>query len=106
MKAASRELSSELYTLSRWSNTDYIYVEAGHKPAMVSKERAFLKRWDFLYPAYDLSYLFEKLKLQIYQQSTNDQLKIFTMMIEHNQPADVLTKLAIELFKQGILTLE
>lgn len=108
MNVASLELSKELYELSGWTGTALLWQPDGDIGLMgpTSSERP---------PAYDLGYLLRKLPLVRLQHVAleSDDLKRWlcsvksVSMAEHAEtPENAAAKLAIELFKQGVLTKE
>lgn len=114
MNVASLELCKDLVYTSEWGGTEYFYLNN----ALV--HRSMLDDDDFLgevIPAYDLGYLLRKLPpedkeigyLNLCQDGVNwmcRYTKLSATMIysKADIPEDAAAKLAIELFKQGILT--
>lgn len=133
MNVASLKLCKELYELSGWnydsesggrwygwSKKAQLYV-LDHAPAEDYKKPAFI-------PAYNLGYLFRRLPARYWHEDEHrwdalhltkwDRLKNGGIVyfaeywtpykspfrVEAGTPEDALAKLAIELFKQGILT--
>lgn len=100
MKVASLEYCKELYKLSRWGSED---VSPG-------AEDKYIKR-------YDLGYLIRKMPAVTYLTSDGDEfVASYTPNIEiielgktaqywfgSKKPEDALCRLAIELWKQGVL---
>lgn len=111
MNVASLELSKELFELSGWKDTHFSYRAT---PSNSGKDYRVIDispniQQDI--PAYDLGYLLRKLPSQI--ALTKGIFYACTWIAEdHNDshnfiaktPEDAVAKLAIELFKQGILT--
>lgn len=120
MNVASLELCKELYELSEW----------GADGVRVAKYRknGFLVTWGYMrlmkgeIPAYDLGYLLRKLPAQFGKRGSNsaeclrlakDKDRYLAGYIgvdlvwgfpcEADTPEDAACKLAIELFKQGVL---
>lgn len=110
MNIVSLELSKELYKLSKWSDTDEQCSEiVNHR-----------SKW---YPAYDLGYLLRKLPETIERDGlyTNIGLAKYSskgagwrasyggtynkglMGSSFNSPEDAVAKVAIKLFKEGLL---
>lgn len=98
---ASFELCKELYELSGWESGQWVNVNTGTK-------------LDGRYPAYDLGYLLRKLPTtEIYhgRNKTGDYKAEWRFYGGDSKvirfwaatPEDAACKLAIELFKQGIL---
>jgi len=132
MNVASRELCEELYRLSRWGRLDDSELNWYFK---FGKHLGDDERWSITgneemgeYPAYDLGYLLRKLPAEVEEFSEtyhltyelllakyeanefhadywwNDDLRF--NMVPSGTPEDALVTLAIELFKQGVLTRE
>lgn len=96
---ASLELCRELHELSGWEDVD----QFSRKPGFVQKPMGSL-------PLYDLGYLLRKLPPQTRLFKAREStygIAIGTMVEKYKQfadtPEDAAAKLAIELFKQGIL---
>lgn len=119
MNVASLELCKELYKLSGWINTTEVWIKNGTITGAITKYELEINKLDgfYLHPAYGLGYLLRKLQplgtsirangFGTWEVETDSeevgsdeysQLE-FTM----NTPEDAACKLAIELFKQGIL---
>ena len=124
MNVASLELCRELYELSGWRNTEHNYP--GEK---ISKGTAGTKDDPHIVtviPAYDLGYLLRKLPMQIPSESGDEDDNYcfqltegleakwqidyrdrydgqFTAVVD-DIPENAACQLAIELFKQGVLT--
>lgn len=120
---ASLNLCKELYELSGWNKpTDgslprFYYAGNGEVYGAESWNHE-----DFDCPAYDLGYLLRKLPLtddigsyiELYKLSVNGSVRyvVFTrpnatpFNSEADTPEDATAKLAIELFKQNVLTKE
>ena len=124
MNVASLELCKELYELSGWSNTDnyHCLMATTPKESWVVLDRAASKIRN--YPAYDYIYLLNKMPMghpvsKIYAElrsqrifkdawgiswrTEDDEVEVY---VESSNIVDAAAKLAIELFKQGILTRE
>lgn len=123
MNTANLELCQELYALSGWDyESQYVHATDNY-----SDERAkhLLTRgmlgenpydpnlkYKFVAPAYDLGYLIRKLPNKIIVEHSSNiwwaRHDDFTdkgdISINADTPENALAKLAIELFKQGILT--
>ncbi len=125
MTTASLELCKELYELSGWVRTGqewsrwYQGVLVFNEPAEVYEgEYRVINvppwRDETTYPAYDLGYLLRKLpqntfvkqlESTIYHaEDYNFDTDTCNSAIDKSTPEDALADLAIELFKQGILT--
>lgn len=120
MHKASLELSRELYELSGWEGNDRWYMtDPGGKvigtatPRIFKHDRDYENGYRTDTPAYDLGYLLRMLPpFTAVQKSDVD----FNANFAHNDgklevfradtPEDAACRLAIELFKQGILTKE
>lgn len=128
MNVASLELCKKLFELSGWNGADKMweqwtsrYNEGGLAPPQVANEgdadRDFqngLLAWQPI-PAYDLGYLLRKLPTAIdltHYSFSPWAAGYFGELVEDkltstgDTPEDAACKLAIELFKQGILTKE
>lgn len=110
MNVASKELCEELYKLSQWDNTYWLYVEGG----LVTAEEYRLDKWENGVFAYDLDYLLRKLTMYEHNRETFHLEYYWNVnrwacgylgedFEDAEIPEDALCKLAIELFKQGIL---
>ena len=128
MNVASLELCKELYELSGWSKTHMLWHKSANPmralsswlPTTTEAYWSFVKenRGDevLTIPAYDLGYLLRKLPpedkklgyLDLCQDGTNwmaryTKLSATMMHAKADTPEDAAAKLAIELFKQGML---
>jgi hypothetical protein len=115
MNVASLYLCKELYELSRWGLEHKSEFEGKY---WVGTEETGYKL-DFLrgipaysntYPAYDLGYLLRKLPAfrlektdKGYHTDYFSGTEVFVGATEAETPEDATVKLAIELFKQGVL---
>jgi hypothetical protein len=121
MNVASLELCEELYGLSDWFDTYAKYYELDRIPQLlpsitIGNEPLGVHQLVMKAPAYSLDYLLRQLpnkrvKLRNYSdghwkcQYTLDIGRHVKDYIEHaDTPEDAAAKLAIELFKQGVLT--
>jgi hypothetical protein len=120
MNVANLELCRELYELSGWKKTDALFV--GYKSALTDKFDYHLldKRDADSYkhakkvPAYDLGYLLRKLPTNTMLEKLESNIwhiELYNhpnepIKIERDTPEDATAKLAIELFKRGILNKE
>jgi hypothetical protein len=122
MDRASLELCKELYELSGWDGTEAKYVNAAHNdPQEYTQLVGDIDGGGYyrVIPAYDLGYLLRKLPSRIEHDYPND-LEItkeddekYWAAYSHvdddiisesgDTPEDAACKLAIELFKQGVL---
>lgn len=138
MNVASLELCKELYELSGWAQTYFIWMDLQDQEPFVSDGKtggirkadgtpgtyqdAFDGGTDWL-PAYDLGYLMRKLQTELEagkdDYTPKDEFlldclydiwtcrttwnKYKNYSAEADTPEDCAAKLAIELFKQGIL---
>ncbi len=115
MNVANLKLCRELYELSGWNDTTFRWLmnipEPFHVNAMIKAERKVSTS------AYDLGYLLrklpqntklEKLESSIWSVEDFDSKNEGEphCIVELSTPEDAACKLAIELFKQGILTKE
>lgn len=129
MNVASLPLCKELYELSAWKGEDdYIgwvkgfkgqpYIHEPHTDDMGYKQS------DWLAPAYDLGYLMRKLPASILEADSEQYIWMFIekdddgygggyqdingqthkLYYAADTPEDAACLLAIELFKQGVLT--
>lgn len=120
MTTASLELCKELYELSGWmmeSNMPYFYYDHNHNYALTMANTVVNSGLDNP-PAYDLGYLLRKLpvfipkhngltlipyvdgKWEIYYDAPKGVKDVRAF---DDTPEDAACKLAIELFKQGVL---
>ena len=113
MNVASLELCKELYELSGWNDTDLAHAEEA--------ERVFLAAYNYgefgyeairLAPAYDLGYLLRKLPEQVTLSCFRSSWRCEVLIpndiatVSADTPEDAAAKLAIELWKQGVLSRE
>lgn len=120
MNVASLNICKELYELSGWTWTEKCWETRTNqgwninlRPYADSSQNDGLSRY---YPAYDLGYLLRKLPVVTEVHKYSDHFharyvnvkRLIDEPIEINSgtPEDATAKLAIELFKQGILTKE
>lgn len=135
MTATSLEVSKELYEVSGWKGTYFTHATFRNESSpedqrqivhrtiedldecMRLRNRSFIKDLK-LVPAYDLGYLLRKLPGFV-EVSTNPAQSIFSVRtiipgewvpggftVQMDTPEDAAAKLAIQLFKQGILKKE
>lgn len=113
MNVASLELCKELYELSGWDDgslQDYYHLDKN------GKGTAWRKEVDRTIPAYPLGFLLRKLPYKLPNTHINHWLTISMgaasavakysdseLVKRGDTPEDAACKLAIELFKQGIL---
>lgn len=107
MNVASLELCKELYELSGWNEAEALRQEIHFDPNSLVNSAYTL-------PRYDLGYLMRELPevTVVFRQRAgtswrchyNPEDSIATLGCEADTPEDAAAKLAIELFKQGILT--
>lgn len=118
MNVASLDLCKELYELSKWADTYMMWGNDDESNDRVLKNDLYMGV-DYLAPAYDLGYLLRKLPykldnnkfLQVSMGSVSavarygavGQAKL-SLIKRADTPENALCKLAIELFKQGVLT--
>jgi hypothetical protein len=125
MNVASLELCKELYELSGWITPDFSYVSDNIRN---DDERNYARQFrpvyegmakepgTYRFPAYDLGYLLRKLpapkgsgnlKLEL-SSDTNQWYCYYGIGIYYgataDTPEDAAAKLAIVLFKQGVLS--
>lgn len=130
MNVASLELSKELYELSGWGlDTGRFYNPDGSVMNLSLKELVGeLPNWAIC-PTFDLGYLLRKLPAEVASQEYDGEearlwlrkdqdlyFGFYAVMTKKNcrsdfgvsadSPEDAAAKLAIELFKQGVLTRE
>jgi hypothetical protein len=120
VNVASLELCSELYELSGWGSQEFWWTEVADYPfdrnKWIAHNQGNIPR---KYPAYDLGYLLRKLPAMIDGDcvtlthadkwgASYEGLRGGALMSRFIQsadtPEDTAAKLAIELFKQGVLT--
>lgn len=111
MNVASLELSEELYELSGWNDTEYDYCRNSDSEWSAwnqsdQHERSYpgFKRG---VPAYDLGHLLRKLPPYTLIQNVQERWKVYAegqTIFSETSPEDAAAELAIELFKQGVLT--
>lgn len=117
MQVASKELSEELYGLSGWLEDHWFYTNRFNYPVEYDLRVANAlqgcvfepKKGDI--PAYDAGFLLRKLpsttRLSKYAQNSfrteHDRGDQGYFDVADDTPEDALCKLAIELFKAGIL---
>ncbi len=112
MNVASLEICQQLYELSEWNDTHSVYYSnAGKYSAGVQcKDFVFDKPANI--PAYDLGYLIRKLDGFDVRLDYSNQWRRWYCWHDKGMgngayadtPEDAACKLAIELFKQGVLT--
>lgn len=121
MNVASLDLCKDLYELSGWNDTYTMWGEDDDSNVRMLKNDYYIGV-DYLAPAYDLGYLLRKLPNNMesgngkthwltlspldreawsasYEYENNDANQLEWA----NTPEDAAAKLAIQLFKQGIL---
>lgn len=112
MNIASLELCKELWRLSGWT-TDWHYIAEKNPGIIVAASWREHEGEKYICPAYDLGYLLRKLgdllnlDLMLYTEDGKwraDVEQDYSMKAD--TPEDATCKLAIELFKQGVLTAE
>lgn len=115
MNVASLELCKKLYELSGWLSTDFEYSGLNEVVYWPPEVQAKDPRPFPDIPAYDLGFLLRKLpvgcyvsKAKAHNTASTGNFRSgrygFPITERADTPADAVTKLAIELFKQGILT--
>lgn len=125
MNVASRELCEELYELSGWRSTDWVWArheKTGEYRVQWIQDTDTGYYWVQDGVAYDLGYLLDKMVerktgLTLYHVHSTMQWECFYAgkffeygtdtqhwETQDSNPANAACKLAIELFKQGILT--
>lgn len=113
MNVASLELCKELYELSGWEDTEKWLTASDLLPEIIDgKKTGNLKREQV--PAYDLGYLLRKLPpVTKVINCSNEKTQIYGALFPElkltfhgDTPEDAACKLAIELFKQGVLPKE
>lgn len=113
MNVASLELCKELYELSGWNIGEFAWASWNNEDKVLYEMGGWDERVDWLCPAYTLGYLLRKLQdaglpvLESFKERNGNirwASKIVGQYFElADTPEDALTKLAIELFKQGVL---
>lgn len=112
MNVASKGLCKDLHELSGWTRTHTVW----HYDTIVSPFACGYEDINaaiHFTPAYDLGYLLRKLPgtTQTFKMPSGKyrcwlNISSTTTTFEHDTPEDAAAKLAIELFKQGILERE
>lgn len=124
MDVASLELCKELYEFSGWDGASYIHECLPNKSYVTTLSAHSMEHYkdNYYYPAYDLGYLLRKLQVTAdwthgrfdfshcyddengyhWVASYNSYDNNFPIGIA-SSPEDAACKLAIELFKQGVL---
>jgi len=113
MNTANLGLCRELYELSGWDGTEHHLSDGYDDYEIQAAEEGGFKDC----PLYELGYLLQKLPLEVRDfpiQLRPNHLrnlwlcgyKVSQLDFQADIPEDALCKLAIELFKQGILTRE
>jgi hypothetical protein len=120
MNVASLDLCRELYELSGWDDTTFLFIEGDIEGVGPASEYGYHPEMGDI-PAYDLGYLLRKLPPHINERPITisnymiDGSSWSAAYMEYDQeiytasadtPEDAAAKLVIELFKQGILTRE
>lgn len=130
MNVAQLSLCKELYAISEWDTTTWQFAKKSEDSKIELRLREHGRGWPKGYytawPAYDLGYLLRKLPTKIgdhhlhLKAHVNEEYKakktgrvtggkiwwsclIENTIAEADTPEDAACKLAIELFKQGIL---
>lgn len=121
MNVASRDLCKELYELSGWDNTFFVYVTEDEVAYFViTAEEARIEKWRIVAPAYDAGFLLRKLPsgAGVIKNSKDYTARRPNMLgspenkdpfngrtgWDGDTPENALCIMAIELFKAGILT--
>ncbi len=122
MNVASLELCKELYELSGWDDTHAFYYEHYDGIALKFNDQGAyngqvesFSRDAWNTPAYDLGYLLRKMPAKKYEHLTSNlkmikhgknsyEFTYFKLSASADTPENAAAKLAIELFKQGLLT--
>jgi hypothetical protein len=97
MNVANLELCRELYDLSGWE-TPYLKTLRQNPNDGIKIIKT--------YPAYDLGFLLRKTNFGVRPHDEGWKAFYYSKEMTGDSPEDVAVKLAIELFKQGILTKE
>jgi hypothetical protein len=116
---AGLELCKELYRVSGWNDTYFGWSSPNIQSAFVTElPEDFAERtYPLIIPAYDLGYLLRKLpymdnggELAIYKVDENRYAALFRrqgyrrkLSVGADTPEDAACKLAIELFRRGVL---
>lgn len=122
MNVASLELSKELYELSGWGETHFVYARSSEYKQLkvLSSKSANTQDHTTHFPAYDLGYLLRKLPRELkngaYLQMTPSpdeewefgyaeygEIPNGNPQASSDTPEDAACSLAIELIKQGVL---
>lgn len=99
---ASLEHCKELYELSGWKDTDIWFGNGDVSNVKRNSYGVYFDNNDI--PAYDLGFLLRKLRPIFLSQDDTELAEALRLMCQVPSPEDSLCKLAIELFKQGLLT--
>lgn len=109
---ASLELCKELYELSAWNDCYWFNAKfsLNPKPVMLPQLNGEIPQvlsgeLEWKQPAYDLGYLLRKLPIttQLFHERKGWSARAYNMAFWSKEPEDAACKLAIELFKQGVL---
>ena len=124
MNIASLSLCKELYELSGWQSGIWVHSWQGTDQEVTTDyQKGGMVNGDYVTPAYDLGYLMRKLPMVTHHGGLGfghikDGRWYFNLVLtgirgddlqsnfgsEADTPEDCVAKLAIELFKQGVLT--
>lgn len=102
MNVANLELCKELYELSGWEHDYFWYDDVKNQPFIDQRMQSIRS----ISPAYPLGYLLRKLPQPNMVGFADGSAYAMAMGGQHQEadtPEDAACKLAIELFKQGVL---
>jgi hypothetical protein len=103
MNVASLDLCRELYELSGWKMTEHIWCPVKDNSGDWHHVYYMLGNLAKELPAYDLGYLVRKLRGELLVLDDSEMGLFFRSMLTLETLEDAAAKLAIELFKQGVL---
>jgi hypothetical protein len=107
MNVASLELFKELYELSGWNLGERAWATWNDQDKVIDQEEGWDERFNWACPAYDLGYLLRQTNIGVRPHDDQGWKAFF-----HDKnfiapiPEDAVCRLAIQLFKQGILQKE
>jgi hypothetical protein len=104
MNVASRELCEELFKLSQWgASARYIKTKGG---LIAATSLQPLEEDEFVCPAYEISYLYRVMNKPSELSGFSSFWKASSSghEVEAENPEDAMVKLAVALFKAGVLT--
>ncbi len=103
MNVASLDHCRKLHEASGWTDTEFTYYINGGQYSGEVYHRSMVFDKDGNLPAYDLGYLVRKLRGELLVLDDSEMGLFFRSMLTLATLEDAAAKLAIELFKQGVL---